>query len=109
TLFGRVNLERSIGSSAGKKVRTFEVGRTCRGQEGRSSRQASNTGVVPAEGSPMLKSAICGNFGRICSCDGRIKFPIVLKTIDGSTSQLCLVCKHATASNENPSRLLKNR
>ncbi|CAL2257837.1 unnamed protein product [Prunus armeniaca] len=50
---------------AGKKVRTFGVGRTCRRQRGRSSRQASDIGVVPAEGSSMLKSAICGNFGRV--------------------------------------------
>ncbi|CAL8174158.1 unnamed protein product [Prunus armeniaca] len=64
-LFERVNLERSVESSAGEKARTFGVGRTCRRQGGRSSRQASDTGVVPAEGSPMLKSAICGHFGRI--------------------------------------------
>ncbi|KAI5323844.1 hypothetical protein L3X38_032917 [Prunus dulcis] len=57
--------QRSVGSSAGKKVRTFGVGRTCRRQGGRSSCQASDTGTVPAEGSPMLKSAICGNFGRV--------------------------------------------
>ena len=35
------------------------------------------------------------------SCDGRVKFPIALKTIDWSTSQLSLVCERATASNEN--------
>ncbi|CAL2276635.1 unnamed protein product [Prunus armeniaca] len=64
-LFERVNLERSVESSAGEKARTFGVGRTCRRQGGRSSRQASDTSVVPAEGSPMLKLAICGNFGRI--------------------------------------------
>ncbi|CAL2247292.1 unnamed protein product [Prunus armeniaca] len=34
------------------------------------------------------------------------KFHIVLKTIDWSTSQLSLVYERATASNENPSRLL---
>ncbi|CAL8137178.1 unnamed protein product [Prunus armeniaca] len=43
----------------GKKVRI------CRRHEGRSSRQVSDTGVVPAKGSPMLKSAICDNFGRV--------------------------------------------
>ncbi|KAI5350401.1 hypothetical protein L3X38_003292 [Prunus dulcis] len=67
-LFGRVNLERSVESSAGKNVRTFSSGRTYRRQRGRSIRQASDTGVVPAEGSPMLKSAIIGSaiggFGR---------------------------------------------
>ncbi|KAI5338481.1 hypothetical protein L3X38_017752 [Prunus dulcis] len=45
----------------------------------------------------------------ICSCDGRVKFPIALKTIDWSTSQLSLACERATVSNENSSRLLKNR
>ncbi|KAI5333428.1 hypothetical protein L3X38_023559 [Prunus dulcis] len=54
-LFGRVNLEISGVSSAGKKVRAFGMGRTCRRQGGRSSRQTSDTSVVPAEGSPMLK------------------------------------------------------
>ncbi|CAL8153010.1 unnamed protein product [Prunus armeniaca] len=56
---------RRVGSSAGKKVRTFGVGGTCKRQGGRSSRQASDTGVVPTKGSPILKSAICGNFGRV--------------------------------------------
>ncbi|KAI5349903.1 hypothetical protein L3X38_002794 [Prunus dulcis] len=36
------------------------------------------------------------------SCDGRVKFPTALETIDWSTSQLSLVCKRATVSNENP-------
>ncbi|CAL2249533.1 unnamed protein product [Prunus armeniaca] len=36
----------------------------------------------------------------ICSCYGRVKFLIALRTIDWSTSQLSLVCKRATASNE---------
>ncbi|CAL8081369.1 unnamed protein product [Prunus armeniaca] len=41
------------------------MGRTCRRQSGRSSRQASDTDVVPAEGSPILKSAMSGKFGRV--------------------------------------------
>ncbi|CAL2232685.1 unnamed protein product [Prunus armeniaca] len=41
-----------------------------------------------------------------CSCDGRVKFPTDLEIIDWSTSQLSLVCERATASLENPSRLL---
>ena len=40
------------------------------------------------------------------SCDGRAKFPTGLETICWSTSQLPLVCKRATASNLNSSRLL---
>ncbi|CAL2265599.1 unnamed protein product [Prunus armeniaca] len=51
-----VLLERSGVSSAGEKVRTFDKG---------SSRQASNIGVVPAEGSLMLKSAMSGKFDRV--------------------------------------------
>ncbi|CAL8162571.1 unnamed protein product [Prunus armeniaca] len=51
-----VLLERSGVSSAGEKMRTFGKG---------SSRQASNTGVVPAEGFLMLKSAMSGKFGRV--------------------------------------------
>ncbi|CAL2276645.1 unnamed protein product [Prunus armeniaca] len=54
-LFGKVNLEKSVESSAEEKARTFGVGRTCRRQGGRSSRQASDTDVVLVEGSPMLK------------------------------------------------------
>ncbi|CAL8086991.1 unnamed protein product [Prunus armeniaca] len=56
----------SIGSSAkGEKLWTFGMEGSYRRKQGRSNRQASATGVVPAEGSPILKSAsICGNFGR---------------------------------------------
>ncbi|KAI5319377.1 hypothetical protein L3X38_039085 [Prunus dulcis] len=52
---GRVSLSRSYNS----------VHISMRRQSGRSSRQASDTDVVPAEGSPMLKSAISGNFGTV--------------------------------------------
>ncbi|CAL2259860.1 unnamed protein product [Prunus armeniaca] len=43
----------------------------------------------------------------VCSFDGRVKFPIDLKTFDWSKSQLSLVCERATACNNNSSRLLK--
>ncbi|KAI5334011.1 hypothetical protein L3X38_024144 [Prunus dulcis] len=64
-LRGPYLLERCGESSAGEKVRIFGKGRTCRRQKGRSSRQASDTGVVHVEGSPILKSAISDNFGRV--------------------------------------------
>ncbi|KAI5334969.1 hypothetical protein L3X38_025102 [Prunus dulcis] len=37
------------------------MGRSCRRRQGGSSCQASDTGAMPTEGSPMLKLAICGS------------------------------------------------
>ncbi|KAI5334016.1 hypothetical protein L3X38_024149 [Prunus dulcis] len=59
------SLDISSNMLVGEKVRIFGKGRTCRRQKGRSSRQASDTGVVHVEGSPILKSAISDNFGRV--------------------------------------------
>ncbi|KAI5343069.1 hypothetical protein L3X38_010945 [Prunus dulcis] len=55
-------LKKNDPKPSGKKVRTFGKGRTDRRSRGRSSRQASNIGVTPAESSPMLKSAMSGKF-----------------------------------------------
>ncbi|KAI5323901.1 hypothetical protein L3X38_032974 [Prunus dulcis] len=41
------------------------MGRTCRRQSRRSSRQVSDIGVMSTKGSPMLTSAISGKFGRV--------------------------------------------
>ncbi|CAL2270995.1 unnamed protein product [Prunus armeniaca] len=49
----------------GEKVRTFSKGRACRRQSRRSSRQASDTVVVLAEGFPMLKLVMSGKFDRV--------------------------------------------
>ncbi|KAI5343060.1 hypothetical protein L3X38_010936 [Prunus dulcis] len=62
-------LKKNDPKPSGKKVRTFGKGRTDRRSRGRSSRQASNIGVTPAESSPMLKSAMSGKFWQSNSKD----------------------------------------
>ncbi|CAL9012141.1 unnamed protein product [Prunus brigantina] len=49
----------------GKKVRTFRVGRTCRRREGRRKSSSFGHRCRNLLGTNMLKSAICGNFGRV--------------------------------------------
>ncbi|KAI5334928.1 hypothetical protein L3X38_025061 [Prunus dulcis] len=65
--FQRVNLDNGVlNLQQGRRLWTFGMEGSYRRKQGRRDRQASDTGVVPAEGSPLLKlSSICGNFGRV--------------------------------------------